>query len=308
MGGPEAEITSLSSSDDACSGSQNIRVKIISGLSGAGKTIALRALEDIGYFCIDNLPVNLIESFLLTVTAGGKIRNIGIGIDIREKDFLGDAYQILSGLRKLYSVEVLFFEAESEVMLRRYKETRRPHPIMSLNKSMSMDKAIEEEKSFLAAIRESADRIIDTSNYSPHQLRNTITEYYGSLRAEQAINITIMSFGFKFGVPQNLDLLFDARFLSNPYFIPELKQMKGTDKAVADFVLKQDETREYLGHITEMLEFLIPRYIKEGRTYLVIGIGCTGGRHRSPAIAGDISGFIEENLFLKPMVIHRDME
>ncbi|TAN43524.1 MAG: RNase adapter RapZ [Nitrospirae bacterium] len=308
MGGPETDITSISPSGDVRSGSQNIRVKIISGLSGAGKTIALRALEDVGYFCIDNLPAKLIESFLLTVTAGDKIRNIGIGIDIREKDFLGDAYQIFTGLRKLYNVEVLFFEAESEVMLRRYKETRRPHPIMSLDKSMSMDKAIEEEKSFLVSIRESADRIIDTSNYSPHQLRNIMTAHYAGLRAEQAINITIMSFGFKFGVPQNIDLLFDARFLPNPYFVPELKHMKGTDRAVADFVVEQDETREYMEHITKMLEFLVPRYIKEGRAYLVIGIGCTGGRHRSPAIVGELSKFIEEKLFLKPTVIHRDME
>ncbi|MBF0329078.1 MAG: RNase adapter RapZ [Nitrospirae bacterium] len=308
MGEPESDITSPLPSNGVCSGSQNIRVKIISGLSGAGKTIALRALEDIGYFCIDNLPAKLIESFLLTVTAGDKIRNIGIGIDIREKDFLGDAYQILAGLRALYSIEVLFLEAESEVMLRRYKETRRPHPIMSLNKSMSMDKAIEEEKSFLASIRESADRIIDTTNYSPHQLRNMITEQYGGLRTEQAINITIMSFGFKFGAPQNLDLLFDARFLPNPYFIPELRQHKGTDDIVAEFVLTQDETKEYLEHITKMLRFLIPCYIKEGRVYLVIGIGCTGGRHRSPAIAGQISTFIEEKLFLKPTLIHRDME
>lgn len=285
-----------------------IRVIIVSGLSGAGKTIALRALEDLGYFCIDNLPATLIEPFLQTVTAREKIRKICIGIDIREKDFLSDAYRILSFLRGSYNMEILFFEAEAEVMVRRYKETRRPHPVVSLHKGMNIEKAIEEEKSLLSIIRDAADRIIDTSNYTPHQLRYLMTSSYGSGETAQGINVSVMSFGFKFGVPQNIDLLFDVRFIPNPYFIPELKPLKGTDPPVSCFVMQNKETKEFLDHICSMLDFLMPRYIREGRAYLVIGVGCTGGRHRSPALVEELARYIHDRHGVHPTAIHRDME
>lgn len=285
-----------------------LRVIIVSGLSGAGKTIALRALEDVGYFCIDNLPATLIEPFLQTITAREKIRKIGIGMDIREKDFLSDAYRILSSLRESYSLEILFFEAEAEVMVRRFRETRRPHPIVSLHKGMTIEKAIEEEKSLLSVIRDASDRIIDTSNYTPHQLRNMMISSYGDGETVQGMNVSVMSFGFKFGVPQNIDLLFDVRFLPNPYFVADLKPLKGTDAPVSGFVLGNEETKEFLEHIRSMLAFLLPRYIREGRAYLVIGIGCTGGRHRSPALVEELARYINEKHSLNPGVIHRDME
>ncbi len=293
-------------------GDEKIKVVIVSGLSGAGKTVALRALEDIGYFCIDNLPVTLIELFLSTIRSHEpstvSYQRIGIGMDIREKEFLSDAYRILSLLKGQYRIEILFLEAEKDVMLRRYKETRRPHPMMSMRGNMNMEAAIEEERSLLSVIRDAADKIIDTSNYTPHQLRYLITSTYGNIEETQGINISLISFGYKFGVPQNVDILFDVRFLPNPYFIPELKPLKGTDNAVYDFVIKNEETKEFFWHIIRLMDFLIPNYIREGRAYLIIGIGCTGGRHRSPVIVGEIARHIHEKHGIKPNVIHRDME
>lgn len=283
-------------------------VVIVSGLSGAGKTVALRALEDIGYFCIDNLPVTLIEPFLSIIENKQNIEKIGISVDIRERGFLSDVYHILSSLKRHYNIEILFLEAEKEVIIRRYKETRRPHPMLSIIGGTNIESAIEEEMSLLSVIREAADKIIDTSNYTPHQLRHIISSTYGTVDENERINISLVSFGYKFGVPQNADLLFDVRFLPNPYFIAELKPLKGTDSAVYDFVMKNDETKEFLGNINRLMDFLIPRYIKEGRTYLVIGVGCTGGRHRSPAIVLEIAQHIYEKHGIKPNVIHRDME
>lgn len=289
-------------------GAQSLRIIIVSGLSGAGKTVALRALEDVGYFCIDNLPVVLIEPFLSTVKTAKNITRVGIGVDIREKEFLSDAYRILSLLKEQFKIEVLFLEADMDVMVRRYKETRRPHPVLSVHPGMSMEKAIEEERGLLSVIKDASDKIIDTSGYSPHQLRHLITSIYGGAEAAKGLSISVISFGFKFGVPQNLDLLFDVRFLPNPYFVPELKDLKGTDTAVSDFVLRHDETGEFLDRLFSMLDFLVPFYIKEGRTYLVLGIGCTGGRHRSPAIVEEVSKHIRQQTGLNPAVIHRDME
>ena len=285
-----------------------IRVIIVSGLSGAGKTVALRALEDSGYFCIDNLPVVLIGPFLHTISSAKNISGVGIGVDIREKEFLSDAYQILSVLKDQYKIEILFLEADLDVMVRRYKETRRPHPMLSRQAGKGIEKAIEEEKGLLSVIRDAADKIIDTSNYTPHQLRHMITSEYGNAGATQGIDISVMSFGFKYGVPQTVDLLFDVRFLPNPYFIPDLSPLKGIDAPVSEFVMGQDETKAFMGHISSLLDFLVPLYIREGRTYLVIGIGCTGGRHRSPAIVQEISKYIGSTHKLATTVIHRDME
>ena len=285
-----------------------IRVIIVSGLSGAGKTVALRALEDSGYFCIDNLPVVLIGPFLHTISSSINISGVGIGVDIREKEFLADAYRILSVLRDEYRIEILFLEADLDVMVRRYKETRRPHPMLSRQPGKGIEKAIEEEKGLLSVVRDAADKIIDTSNYTPHQLRYMITSTYGNAGTSQGLSISVMSFGFKYGVPQTVDLLFDVRFLPNPYFIPDLSPLKGTDTAVSDFVFGQQETKEFMRHIGSLLDFLMPLYIREGRTYLVIGIGCTGGRHRSPAIVEYLSQYIGRTHKLEATVIHRDME
>lgn len=283
-----------------------VDIIIVTGLSGSGKTIALRSLEDVGFFCVDNLPINLLETFLSTTN--NRFNRIAVGVDIREGAYFPDVYTLLSKIKTEYKVNILFFEAEEEVLVRRYKETRRPHPLAFPKGELLLKDAISEEKKLLQPIREAADKIIDTSNYSPHQLRKYIEINYGIKGSEKGLSILIMSFGFKYGVPENLDLLFDVRFLPNPYFIPELKHLKGTDKEIINFVLKNTETTEFLNHINNLLDFLIPRYIQEGRSYLVIGLGCTGGRHRSPVIVHEISTHINRMLNIKPEIVHRDMD
>lgn len=280
-------------------------VVIISGLSGSGKTVALRALEDSGFFCVDNLPLTLIDSFITHLTQKGDIKRIGIGIDIREQGFLLKTNSALQALKKKHKAEIIFLEAEKSVLIRRFKETRRPHP---LSKSFKNDigKSIEAEKKVLMPFRKEADRIIETSSYTPHQLRQLITSLYSSAAKGSAMSLTLMSFGYKFGVPQNIDLLFDVRFIPNPHFIPELKELSGIDMPVKKFIFEKPRTKEFMKKLKGLLNFLIPLYIKEGKTYLTIGIGCTGGRHRSPAIAERIASLIKRHS-IDINIVHREL-
>jgi UPF0042 nucleotide-binding protein len=276
-------------------------IVIITGLSGSGKTVALRALEDSGFFCADNLPIALIDSFVSIVTRNIDIKKIGIGIDIREKGFLSEINKVLKKLRDKYSIQIIFLEAEKDVLIRRFKETRRPHPLGG-----DIEEAIKIEKERLSILKDAADRIIDTSSFTPHQLRELIISLYRIKTGKQAITVILISFGFKFGVPQNIDLLFDARFLSNPNFIPELKALKGTDKRVSDYVFKHRTSKEFMNKLSNLIDFLIPLYIKEGRSYLTIGVGCTGGNHRSPAIVEKLyNGLKKHPIDLN--IIHRDI-
>ena len=276
-------------------------IVIITGLSGSGKTVALRAIEDSGFFCVDNLPVVLIDSFAAIVSKNREIRKIGIGIDIREKGFLAEIIEVLRSLKKKYHTEILFLEAERDVLVRRFKETRRPHPLGGI-----IEEAIRVEKERLTLLREAADRIIETSSLTPHQLRQTVTSLYDVKTGRKAMTVVLISFGFKFGAPQNIDLLFDARFLPNPHFIPELRPLRGTDRKVSDYVVSSEAARIYVAKIKELLDFLIPLYIKEGRPYLTIAIGCTGGRHRSPAIVEKLKGFLKK-FAVDLSVVHRDI-
>jgi UPF0042 nucleotide-binding protein len=276
-------------------------VVIITGLSGSGKTVALRALEDAGFFCVDNLPVALIESFISEVSGNARIKKIGIGIDIREKGFLSEVDHVLKALKQKHRSEVLFLEAEQEVLLRRFKETRRPHPIEG-----NIEDALKIEKEILSALKEAADRIIDTSSFTPHQLRRMITGLYSISAGKKNMTLVLISFGFKFGPPQNIDLLFDVRFLPNPHFVPELKPLSGTDKKVADFVLRNRTTKAYVKKIKDLIDFLIPHYIKEGRSYVTIGIGCTGGNHRSPAIVEKLKNSLKKHP-VELSIVHRDL-
>lgn len=284
----------------------HIEIVIITGLSGSGKTVALRSLEDMGFFCIDNLPVKLLDTFFSSLNSN--VNRIAIGIDIREGEYLSDMYNLLSFLKDKHKVQILFFEANKDVLIRRYKETRRPHPLAALRGAENLEDAIEEEQRLLLPIKDASDKIIDTSHYSPHQLRKFVSLLYETKSSDQSFSVLLMTFGYKYGIPQNIDLLFDVRFLPNPYFIPELKQLKGTEKIVADFVLQHKETEDFLGHLKALLDFLIPQYISEGRAYLVIGIGCTGGRHRSPVIAEVIARHLIKFQNIRPEIVHRDME
>lgn len=277
------------------------RIVILTGLSGSGKTVALRAIEDSGFYCVDNLPIALIGSFASISSRNRDIRKIGIGIDIREKGSLSEINDVLKTLRKKYQAEVLFLEAEKDVLMRRFRETRRPHPLGG-----NIEEAIPVEKERLAPLKEVADRVVDTSSFTPHQLRQLVTTFYGIQTGKKAMNIIIISFGFKFGAPQNIDLLFDARFLPNPNFIPELKPLRGTDKQVSDYVFNNPTTRAYVNKIEGLVDFLIPQYIKEGRSYLTIGVGCTGGNHRSPAIAEKLQKHLKRHA-VDLNVVHRDL-
>lgn len=253
------------------------------------------------FFCVDNLPVSLIDSLVSRISRRPFERDIAIGIDIREKEFLPGIDNVLSALRERYRLDVLFLEAETQVLIRRFKETRRPHPLGG-----DLEAAIRSEKLGLEPLKQNADRVIDTSSYSPHQLRNLIFSLYASAGGTRDFTITLISFGFKYGVPQNIDLLFDVRFLPNPYFVPALKYRNGTDRLTAEYVLKNPDTRSFMKKVRDMLAFLLPRYQKEGKAYLSIGVGCTGGNHRSPAIVEEVARFVREK-GLGVNVIHRDM-
>jgi UPF0042 nucleotide-binding protein len=276
-------------------------IVIITGLSGSGKTVALRALEDSDFFCVDNLPVALIDLFVSIVSKNKELKKIGIGIDIREKGFLSEIGNVLKTLRNKYRTEILFLEAEKDILLRRFKETRRPHPLGG-----NIEDAIQIEKERLSLLKEEADRIVDTSSYTPHQLRQFVTSLYRGQKGKKLMTVVLISFGFKFGTPQNIDLLFDVRFLPNPNFVPELKTLKGTDKKVSDYVLKKQVTKAFLNKMKELIDFLIPLYIREGRSYLTIGIGCTGGNHRSPAIVERMQGYLKKHP-IDLSIVHRDI-
>ena len=255
------------------------RVLIITGLSGSGKTVALRAVEDTDFFCVDNLPVSLINSLITIISGQAGMKNIAIGVDIREKEFLSDIDRVLNAIRSKCQVEILFLDADTDILIRRFKETRRPHPLGG-----EIENAIVSEQKILAPLKQKADRIIDTSSLSPHQLRKLVSSMYASAKEQKDLAVSLISFGFKYGIPQNIDLLFDVRFLPNPYFVPLLKDLNGTNKQVVDFIFQHAETREFIKKIKDLLNFLVPLYIKEGKSYLSIAFGCTGGMHRSPAL------------------------
>jgi len=276
-------------------------VVIISGLSGSGKTVALRAVEDMNFFCVDNLPVSLIDSLVSRISRHPVERNIAVGIDIREKESLPGIDRVLGTLRKRYRLDVIFLEAETQVLIRRFKETRRPHPLGG-----DLEAAIKAEKLSLGPLKQNADRVIDTSSYSPHQLRSLISSLYSFGGSSQDLTVTLISFGFKYGLPQNIDLLFDVRFLPNPYFVPELRDRNGTDRVTAGYVLNDPDSQVFLKKVKDLLTFLLPRYRKEGKAYLSIAIGCTGGNHRSPAIVEEIARLVRKRGF-EVNVVHRDM-
>ncbi len=282
-------------------GKKSPRVIIISGLSGSGKTVALRAVEDMHFFCVDNLPVSLIDSLVSRVSRHPGGTDIAVGIDIREKESLPGIDKVVAKLRERYRLEIIFLEAETQVLIRRFKETRRPHPLGG-----DLEAAIHAEKLGLEPLKQNADRVIDTSSYSPHQLRALIASLYSGRGQTQDMSVTLISFGFKYGVPQNIDLLFDVRFLPNPFFVPSLKHRTGTDRLTAEYVLNNSDARTFLKKAINLLAFLLPRYRREGRAYLSIGVGCTGGNHRSPAIVEEIARLIGKK-YHGVNVVHRDM-
>ncbi|MBS4032800.1 MAG: RNase adapter RapZ [Clostridiales bacterium] len=269
-----------------------MRFVIITGLSGAGKSQAVHSFEDLGYFCIDNLPPMLIPKFAeVAAQSEGKINRIALVSDIRGGDFfsnLQEALQMLRGVGLGY--EILFLEADDDVLICRFKETRRRHPLSSLG---SITEGIKEERRLLAEIRSQADKIIDTSDLSPQQLKEEITTLYAPGSEEENILITLVAFGFKYGVPLDSDLVFDVRFLPNPHYVEHLRPLTGCDENVKEYVWKWTITHKFFQKLVDMVEFLVPCYIKEGKPQLVISIGCTGGKHRSVAIVNELEKILK---------------
>lgn len=283
-----------------------MRFVIVTGLSGAGKTEATRSLEDLGYFCVDNLPPTLIPKFAeACVQSEGKIDKVALVIDIRGGIFFDDLFESLIYLKENeFKYEILFLEASDEVLVKRFKEARRSHPLSPDGRVIT---GIDEERKKLRELKDRADNIIDTSKYAIKDLREKLNLFYGDGKEmEQNLSITVLSFGFKYGIPVDSDLVFDVRFIPNPFYIPDLKPFSGNDEPVRNYVLSQTETQGFLSRIEDMLKFLIPNYVKEGKRQLIVAIGCTGGRHRSVAIANELNAKLNAAGF-KSSIDHRDV-
>jgi UPF0042 nucleotide-binding protein len=261
---------------------RDTQIFIVTGLSGSGKSVAIKCFEDLGFYCIDNLPTVLLPTFAELCAQAGEIRRIALGIDIRDRDFpLSFPEQIVSLRTAGFSYEILFLEARDDVLTRRYSETRRKHPLAD---QMPVLEAIRLERKKLAALRAMADRIIDTSDYNVHQLRTALASWYATANHQPRMAISVLSFGYKYGLPFNADLVFDVRFLPNPHFVEDLRAASGNDQAVVDYILASQMTQDFLKRCFDFLQFLLPQYEREGKAYLTIALGCTGGRHRSVAI------------------------
>jgi len=283
-----------------------LQIVVISGLSGSGKSVALHSFEDLGFFCIDNLPPPLLMTFIdLCADSSHNISRVALGVDIRERVFLEHFFichrQLVQQGR---NVIVLFLEASDDVLLRRFSESRRPHPLAN---DRPLREAITMERERLGKLRAEANRVIDTSRLTVHQLKAVITNEYRSGLGMQKLQVTLISFGYKNGIPTEADLLFDARCLPNPYFNEELKHLSGESEAVIKFLLDQDQTKQFLDRLCAYLDFLLPQYEREGRAYLNVGIGCTGGQHRSVVTANCVARHLTAK-GVRPVIRHRDMQ
>ncbi len=283
-----------------------MRLVIVTGMSGAGKSSALKMLEDAGYFCVDNLPIQLIHKFVrLTFNGAEKFDKVALGVDIRSGQALEELDQVLEQLTdEKYSYEILYLDASNEVLLKRYKETRRSHPLSGNGR---IEQGIETEREKLEFIKRKADVLIDTSQLLIRELKNQIDKIYIMNQKYSNFFITILSFGFKYGIPMDSDLVFDVRFLPNPFYDAVLKPQTGNDQPVRDFVMKSDNAVTFLNKLEDMIRFLIPNYITEGKNQIVISIGCTGGKHRSVTLANELGNRISSMEYgLK--VEHRDID
>jgi UPF0042 nucleotide-binding protein len=305
---------------------KNIRVILISGVSGSGKTTAIKALEDIGFYCVDNLPILLFPKFIeLCEKSDGKISKVAGVEDIRGyesyptwrqtgeaqegKDFLEDSRRIIQSLRgEGYPIEIIFLECSDPILMRRFSETRRQHPLAV---GGSIGEGIRLERERLQVIRDMANQVIDTSLFNVHQLKDEIQRYAQEGSSPRQMTVTLLSFGYSFGIPYEADILMDVRFLPNPYFIEELKRLKGDDPKVAEYVLQWEEAKEFLKRLQEFIRFLLPLYEREGKTHLTIAVGCTGGRHRSMVIVNRLAEMLQGELARRGVLLsmrHRDAE
>ena len=284
-----------------------MRFVIVTGMSGSGKRTAMKMLEDVGFYCVDNLPVPLIEKFVdLIATPNSEINKVALGLDVRADQSFDDAQRILEQLKETgYVFEILFLEASDAVLLKRYKETRRLHP---LSPEGRVEEGVQKERDILQGIKQKADYVIDTSNLLTRELKEEIDHIFVRNEEYNSLMVNILSFGFKNGIPADADLVFDVRFLPNPFYIDELKHKTGNDKEVQDYVMSFPEAGEFLQKLVDMLDFLIPNYVKEGKHQLVIGIGCTGGKHRSVTLANEIYAKMKNHGNYGTKLYHRDIK
>ena len=285
-----------------------MRFVVVTGMSGSGKSTALRMLEDAGFYCVDNLPVSLIEKFVELIAApGGEVTKVALGLDVRADQAFDGAQKVLEKLRDNgYTFEILFMEANNRTLLKRYKETRRVHP---LSPNGRIEDGITKEREILDNIRRKSDYVIDTSNLLTRELKEELERIFLQNEEYNNLMVTVLSFGFKYGIPA--DLVFDVRFLPNPFYIDELKHQTGNDKEVQDYVMGFPEAHVFIEKLADMVEFLIPNYIKEGKYQLVIGIGCTGGKHRSVTLANKLfermKGHTQHKSRYGIKIAHRDV-
>ena len=275
---------------------------IITGMSGSGKASVLKAFEDLGYYCVDNLPVGLIPQFAELAGQSSEIERTALVVDVREGTQLEALPEIVKSVRRILPTKMLFLEAADSVLLRRFSETRRPHP---LGTNTTVKASLAAERQHLRRIRAMADLVIDTSKFNVHELRSHITERFQKQESGNNILVSCVSFGFKHGVPEDADLVFDVRFLPNPHFVPEFRPLTGRDPKVAKYIRSFPQTKEFISRISKLLVYLLPHYIREGKSYLTISFGCTGGQHRSVMIAEDVSKRLRTAGY-RVKVVHRD--
>jgi UPF0042 nucleotide-binding protein len=285
------------------SGANPKQLVIVTGISGAGKASALKAFEDLGFHAVDNLPLELLFEFAQIVSKSNEIQSAAIVVDVREGQTLDRLPELLKSVKTVLPTRVVFLEAQDSVLVRRYSETRRPHP---LRKKETISRSIVEERQLLDQIRNVADTLIDTSNYNVHELRATIQARFGGGEETHRLLVTCLSFGFKNGVPLDADLVFDVRFLPNPHFVPEFRHKTGKDRRVAEYVLSFPQTQEFLERVTNLMLYLLPHYVREGKSYLTVAFGCTGGQHRSVMMAEDMSKRLHKAGY-EVKSVHRDI-
>ncbi len=283
-----------------------MRFVIVTGMSGSGKRTAMKMLEDVGFYCVDNLPVALIEKFVeLIAMPNSEVNKVALGIDVRADQSFDGVCRILEKLKENgYLFEILFMEASDAVLLKRYKETRRLHPLSPEGRVIE---GVNKERETLKEIRQMADYIFDTSNLLTRELKEEIDNIFIHNKEYNSLIVSILSFGFKNGIPADADLVFDVRFLPNPFYIDELKHKTGNDKEVQDYVMEFPEASEFLKKLVDMLDFLIPNYVKEGKHQLVVGIGCTGGKHRSVTLANELYAKMKDHGTYGTKLYHRDV-
>ena len=283
-----------------------MRFVIVTGMSGAGKSTALNRLEDMGYFCVDNLPITLISKFAeMAYTPGSEIQRVALGVDIRSGAALESLKDVLEGMAAASrKYEILFLDAADDVLVKRYKETRRTHPLAHGGR---VDRGIRQEREKLAFLKQHADYIIDTSKLLTRELNMELEKIFVEGREFKSLVVTVLSFGFKYGIPADADLVFDVRFLPNPYYIDDLKKKTGNDKPVQDYVMGFEVSHVFLNKLTDMIQFLLPNYVQEGKNQLIIGIGCTGGKHRSVTLANRLFENLSRQNDYGIRIEHRDI-